>query len=238
MPMAIERKLGTQMEHAYLHEHSPFDRMMDTAFAAVGVKPELIKSYLAGHKKGTRIAANTMSLTRVVLGEVVIRRYEKARTEKNEKAIIGSIISLAGIMVTDGLDGYLSRKAGIDDSVSGKIIDSACDVYLRARIARSSILAEVDLIDKTRFGAEALVAWSAIPDMLMGKYTSTSLGKVKVPADAVATLADMLKDLAPEKSSYRTTLGNLSKYAREIGAVLALADGVIRFQARRRKNRS
>ncbi len=204
------------------------DPILDRALGAIGIQPEAVEQFLSGNKKGTRIAANALSLTRVALGYIAIRNYEKAREKGNKKDMATSMFVLGLIMATDAFDGYISRKAHISASKSGKIIDSVSDVFLRVALAQSS-LSENDKLAAIRGVGELLVASTAVPDILEGKYTSTSLGKMKVNADAVAIISTVLKDMSPGKTPVSTSLQTLHDVARSVSAALAVSDGVKRL---------
>lgn len=204
-----------------------FDHIFDMALKNIGVQPEAIEQFLSSHKKKARIAVNIVSLTRIVIGYIAINNYESALKKMHKKEMAANLFVLGVIMMTDAIDGYLSRKAHIASSKSGKVIDSLSDVVLRVIIARSS-LAEHDKMAAIRGVGELAVASSAIPDILAGKYTSTNLGKIKVNADAIAIISAALKDFVPKKTTISTSLKVLHDVARMVGIGLALSDGVKR----------
>lgn len=229
-------------EHKFKIPHSA-DGLLDGMFSAMGIAPEAIEEYLSSHKKGARIAANTVSFSRVVLGEITIRSYERARKAKNVKMMSASVVALGFIFATDFIDGYIARKAGIDESKMGKFIDSATDVYLRLRVAKSSIMENPDALDKIRGVGELLVGSSAIPDMFRKQYDSTLEGKAKMWADGMTALTKITGQILEvnqgenPNSSTQDAVKMLENAARVVGTGLAWTDGVKR-RARKMKARS
>ncbi|GEM_PF-5350615 len=222
-------------EKSYFHDHSPFDRIFDKALKTIGITEEQTNRFLSSHKRGTRIAANTLSIGRIVLGEVAIRKFERAKKENNKKEIIESAIALSVIMATDGVDGFITRKAGIDNSRSGKNIDSLSDVAMRLRLAVSSIVARRDKLDAIRGAGEILVFKSAIPQILKASYTSTTEGKIRMNTDAAVVITNVLKAAVPPDNCADRLLTNISDGARVASTVLALADGIKRRRQRKLK---
>lgn len=210
------------------------DAILDRSFSAIGIAPEAIEYFLKSHKKGARIAANSLSLARIVLGEVTVRQYENAYKKKNIKKMSLAAVVLGFLLTSDFIDGYIARKAHIQNNKSGKILDSAADVYLKARIISSSISESSDALDKVRGVGELLVAMSAVPDVFKGKYESTTEGKLKTWADsgtAVARVARQILETKQKKnsdSSIQQTLKILEDTARIVGIGLALTDGIKR----------
>lgn len=203
------------------------DPILDKALATIGVNPNSIEDFLSKNKTSSRIAANTLSVARVVLGFIAINKYETAKTARDKKGMAASMVSLGVIMATDAFDGYITRKAHINNSTSGRIIDSASDVAFRLALARSS-LSENDRMAVVRGISELVVASSAIPDILEGTYTSTSLGKMKVNTDALAVITSVLKDLSEHETTTTKSLQLLHDAARTVSTGLAMTDGIKR----------
>jgi phosphatidylglycerophosphate synthase len=209
-----------------------FDPIFDKILSQVGIAPDVVEAFLAGNKKQTRIAVNALSLTRIAFGYIAIQNYEKSREKGDKKAMAANICFLGFIMATDAFDGYISRKAHIAGSKTGKIIDSVSDVALRLALAKSS-LSEQDNMAAIRGIGELLVATDALPDIMAGNYTSTNLGKIKVTSDTLAILTNVLKDVAPDKTPMTTTLQLLHDTARTVATTLAIADGVKRVTGKK-----
>ena len=210
-----------------------FDAIFDSALGSIGIPAKAVEKFLSANKKKSRIAANTLSLTRIALGYIAIRNYEHAKEKKDTKGMVTNMGLLGLIMATDAVDGYLSRKAHISGSKSGKIIDSVSDVALRLAIAQSS-LSEKDNLAIIRGIGEIAVGTAALPDIVEGKYTSTNLGKIKVNADAVAVITSLLKDVVPKKTASEKSLQVLHDAARSAAAALAILDGVKRLTSKKK----
>src|SRR5437868_1074856 len=83
---------------SYFHEHSPFDTAIDSIMRTIRVHPERIESFLSSHQKGTRVAANLLSISRVGLGYVALHTYETAKKRGDKQAMIASISALGVIL--------------------------------------------------------------------------------------------------------------------------------------------
>lgn len=214
-----------------------FDRVFDAFFSEVGINPTEIENFLSSRKNGTRMAANTISVTRVFLGYLVIAAYESAQRKKDKKGMVVAILLLIAVLTSDSIDGYLCRKAHIENSKLGKVVDSACDVALRIIIARSSILSQRDWILYIRGMAELGVGAYVIPDIIEGTYSSSDSGKAKVVADSVAVISAMLTDVVPYQIVQKP-LRFVNYRARFIGAILASLDAILRRIKKKKKTKN
>ena len=149
--MITESKISGK--EPYFHRHSPFDATVDKILEILGTSPDNIEAYLSSHKRYTRLTANSLSFLRVFFGGQAIRNYENAREKGNKIVMAAQIVALGLLIASDGVDGYLTRKAHIDDNELGKQIDSISDAALRFMLSRSSLMPDTDIIDKILTGS-------------------------------------------------------------------------------------
>jgi hypothetical protein len=164
------------------------------------------------------VVVDAVSGVRVLLGGRIIAGFEAAVEEKSPSKAAFYTGALGVLLFTDAVDGYLARKAQIDGSIRGRLVDSLTDVALRGQIAKSKIMEVGDNpgARRARIGGEALVASAVAPDVVdslthLGQkmlnseqlsdedlpegfgYVSTMLGKIKSASDGMRVTSDMIR---------------------------------------------
>jgi len=225
----------TQAEESEEDLYSPYDKMLFMTLDFMGLDQESIEGFMQEHQLGARIAADSLSGARVVMGMRIMNKFDDAVEEGNSKLALGMTGAMVALLATDFIDGFIARTARIHDSTHGKYMDAGSDVILRGRIAKSlkpylerKGNAE-KLLQLARVTGDAIVGLNTAPDFLHGTYETTQMGKWKVNADAAFVLGTMI-EMSTGKSMQAIAMPGL------LGATaLAWKDGFDRAREKYRK---
>lgn len=216
------------------HKESPFDKAYDIILSYLGVNPEALSTWLREHPRESRIIADSISILRLGLGYLAIRKYKKALEAGDKKGMLLSTVSMAALLLSDSVDGYIARKAGIQEGQHGKIVDAVSDGVLKAMIAKTLIFdgkKGTPVIDKVRTASDLFLSINGMREIFRGEYQTTDFGKVKMGLDVTTVLAEMAGPQVVDKyPGVNESLEILTVGTRFAATILSIRDGYEHFR--------